>query len=68
MVINELTLVDDFNPELSLNTFLNDENRILIECGYLDDDKEMYKGFLTIDKNDAIVLVRKLQEFIELME
>jgi hypothetical protein len=67
MVINELTLIDDTNPELSLNIFLNGEDRVFIECGYLYESESSYKGFITIDKKDAMALVNKLQEFISLM-
>jgi hypothetical protein len=68
MIVEQLTLIDDSDPELSLNTFLNDKRRIFIECGYLNEAEAAYKGFITIDKKDAVALVNKLQDFIDLME
>ena len=68
MIVEQLTLIDDSNPELSLNTFLNDKLRIFIECGHLNETEAAYKGYITIDKMDAVALVNKLQDFIDLME
>jgi len=68
MIVNDLTIIDDTNPNLSLITFINDEKRIFIECGFLEDESKAYRGFITISKYDAYSLMAKLREFIDVID
>lgn len=53
----EIIFVDDTNDKLKIRAFINEDNRVFIECGDLADEDYMYNGYVTLDKID-------LEEFI----
>lgn len=62
--IKTLEIQDEKNLDCKLRIFLNYEDRIYIETGDLDMDELSYKGFVTLDKSDALALIEELQRLV----
>ena len=62
MISNMLKIVDDINPEQELEAYINQDGRVFIRIGDLQEE------YITLSKNDVVGLILKLQEFAKEME
>lgn len=63
-IINKLEIFDETTSH-QMQLYINNDGRIYIQTGDFED--HYYNGFITIDKDDAIALVKELQKLIKQM-
>ena len=63
-----LIIVDDTDFEQKLEVYINDQNRVYISVGDLEHpDLCMYKGFITLGKDDVQALIDELNELKDIL-
>ena len=63
-----LIIVDDTDFEQKLEVYINDQNRVYISVGDLEHPSLcMYKGFITLDKDDVQALIDELKQLKKLL-
>ena len=62
----KITFTDETSEDLELTLFINTDNRLYIEAG---NTSEQYKtGYLTLNKENVILLIIELKRMQKLME
>jgi hypothetical protein len=67
MVNTNLVITDNDNENAQLQTYINANGKIFVETGQLTSEFDYYKGWCTLDKEDAKALVKELNKLIKQM-
>lgn len=61
--VKKLKIVDDTNLDLQLEVYINGDNRIFLNVGEINtQNREIYSGYITMDKEDVQVLIDELNQ------
>lgn len=56
--------LDEKNPDLEMELFINKDERLFIKVGDLENDI-YYNGYITLSKNDVKELIKELNKLIK---